>query len=1162
VTSVHLGPRRAALLLGIFLLSGATSLVYQILWVRVLSLTLGSTVFAISLVISAFMAGLALGSAWLGRRADARGGALRTYAWLELGIGVAALVLPVLFGLLARAAAAPDSALGDLVSSRAFAFVASFLLLLVPTTLMGGTLPVLSRYVAAFSLPRGLSIGALYTANTVGAIVGTAITGFVLIRVLGIQQATLVAAVGNILVFGLALFLAGRWPDPPLVAEGDADLPTGDVAPDDIALLGPITIVYALNGFTGLALEVLWTRAIVLFSANTIYAFTVILTTFLVGIAVGSAVMSAVVPRLRRVGPLIGGLQCAMAIVVGVTPFLLRRFGVDLVAGSVDGTPATWLAESLGRAYLVAALFMLPPTLLMGATFPLVARVVAGATSRVGRAVGRIYALNTVGAVAGSLLAGFVVLPWLGIQGSILAFALVAGLAGLFLVIRARSRGWIAAGAVGTVGVGLLLVASPNHFRILLEEALDHRFTFYEEGIETTVAVYDSERAARPVLVINNTALDDRGVVHKLLVHLPMMVVPDPQRALVLGFGVGISNESLASHNIAVNDCVEISPSVMNAAPFFASLNGNIAHRGDPSFTVHVEDGRKFLLAADEPYDLIVLDANSGNLRNAGVGKLYTRDFFELCRSRLAEDGMVTLYVSPNGTLDEFTMITRTFLEVFEHTTLWVDRPFGQTCVLMGGLEPLRIDLDRYLERFEDPQVVLDLAVFDLDQPGALLACFVAGSEVLDVFTEGGAVNTDDHPVMEFFPLKVNLFAADDRLFGEVGFPLILESVVPYLEHTPDDPAHREILDFVSRGDESFPSVVDGWVHRWNGNTDAARSAFQAAAGLHPEAEYLRTLLGYGRRQRAERLDAAEAGDLAARIAAANLLLRRDEHEAARDRYEAILAAWTDADGDEIDRAQVSLGAGRAARERGDLAAAREHLTRAHESGVEVLLDLALLDLAAAGDEEARTEARRAVIDAALNTLDVPVAVRTMVDALGGSGLLPRDRLTLARALEALGDPAGAHVLYQGLVQDLPTNPAVGQGQSRTGAELGLRVDLFRRALGSDPRALGPLRSPFLDGTVAASQVPPRDYRSAAAWLELADHYLRARRAIDAYRAARAARTVEPDAGMPYAAIAQTAYLLQSATIAERALAEAEARGVDPATLARARAAATQAGGP
>lgn len=1161
MTPVDLGPRRGAVLLGIFLLSGATSLVYQILWVRVLSLTLGSTVFAISLVISAFMAGLALGSAWLGRRVDRQGAPLRTYAWLELGIGVAALVLPVLFGLLSRSAAAPDSALGNLVASRPFAFVASFLLLLVPTTMMGGTLPVLARYVAGFSLPRGLSIGALYTANTVGAIVGTALTGFFLIRILGIQTATFVAAAGNLLVFGLGLFLAGRWPDPPLAAD-DEPAPAGatgdddasEVSAADLALLGPITLVYALNGFAGLALEVLWTRAIVLFATNTIYAFTVILTTFLVGIAVGSAVMSGLLSRVRRVAPLIGGLQCVIALVVGVTPFLLRKFGGDLVAASAAGSTATWLADSLGRAYLVAAIFMLPPTLLMGATFPLVARVVAGATSRVGFAVGRIYALNTVGAVAGSLLAGFVVLPRLGIQGAILAFALVAGLSGLFLVARSRSWTWTGVGGLTVALVAVLLVASPNHFRALLESALGQPFTFYEEGIETTVAVYDSERAARPVLVINNTALDDRGVVHKLLVHLPMMVLDDPERALVLGFGVGISNESLSSHGIAVNDCVEISPSVMNAAPSFASLNGNIADRGDPDFTAYLEDGRKFLLATDDPYDLIVLDANSGNLRNAGVGKLYTKDFFELCESRLADDGMVTLYVSPNGTLDEFAMITRTFLEVFPHTTLWVDRPFGQTCVLMGGRQPLRLDVDRYLERLSDPRVRDDLAVFDLDQPGALLACFVTGSEVLDVFTEGGAVNTDDHPVMEFFPLRVNTFAADDRLFGEMGLPLLVEPIWPYLEVDPEDPAHAEVLAFLELAEESFPSVMDAWVHRWNGSTEESRGSFQAAAALHPGAEYLRTVLGHGRRRRAERLEAAASGDPVQRIAATTILMRRDEYAEALPRYEAILSEWTDAFGDAITRAQVHLGLGRAARELGRLDLAREHLQTAHAQGVDATLDLAQLDLVEASDET-RAAARAAVINAALTRLDVPLACRVMLEAMADPGLAPMERLTLARILEALGDPAGANLLYQGLARDLATNPNVAQGRARTGLEIGLRSDLFRRALGSDPRAGGARRSAFLGTRASASAAPPRDYRSPEPWLELADQLLRGGRALDAYRVARAARTVAPDDGRTYAAIAQTAYILDSPAVGDRAVERAEALGVDPAVLARARAA-------
>lgn len=1115
---------------GLFLLSGATALVYQILWVRVLSLTVGSTVTAISLVISAFMAGLALGSAWIGRRIDRSDRPLRVYAWLELWIGVCGVLVP----LACRAIATASATGSGLVGWDGFPMVASFLTLLVPTTLMGGTLPVLSRFVAAMSRTRGGAIGWLYAINTLGAILGTFATGFVLIRVLGITRTSLMAAALNGLIFLLALRLAARPGARKAKAEPEAsEEPPRGSASARTAGVSLITSVYAINGLVGLGLEVLWTRAIVLFTTNTIYAFTVILTTFLLGLTAGSTLMASRVDRLTHPARWLGLLQVGIGLLAAVTPIGIRVFGLPGGAAE-NATPLRQILE----AYGVAAVFILPATLLMGASFPVVARLLTGELTRVGRRIGTAYALNTLGAVLGAFLATFLLLPAIGIQRAILVLAVLSSLSGIGLLVRIGARAWLPSALVPVAGA-LLLAFAPNQFRALLEEAT-HPLTFYREGVETTVSVFDSEVARRPVLMINNVALEDRGAVHKLLAHLPALIHPDPTRALVLGFGVGMSNQSFSTHGFAVNDCVEISPAVMEAAPEFAALNGNIADRGDPAFRAVIEDGRRFLLATEDPYDVIVLDANSGNLRNAGVGKLYTKDFFELCKDKLTDDGMATLYASPNGNLREFRMIVRTFLDVFPESSLWIDRVYGQTCVLIGARAPLAIDVDRYLSRLAKPAVTADLAVYDLDQPGTLLSCFVMGPDLLGVFTEGAIVNTDDRPVMEFFPIHVTGFELDDRPFGDNGFLLHHESVRPYLEGF-DATRHAGLDEYLTRSEQTFPLLCDAWLHRWNGNMPYALSSTQMAASIHPDAEYLRGLLGYGQAALAvaEERVASAPSNPAVWDALGALSVRRGDGERALVALESAVEHTEPAGAASL--GDVYVAAARAARGLGRLDLARDYLRRAGEAGAATAVESAELELAETRARGASPEAPlRRVVEVVLDParLDLTRAYRAIRD-LEALGVREVGFTTLAaRYLESVGDMAGANVRYRDILGMAANDPGATAGAARTALELGLRRDVFTRAYGDDARARQPLSSPF-EGR-AALDVVRRNSREAEPWIELAGQYLRSGRPILAYRRARAARSVDPTSINAYVAIGSAAESAGSPDIArlayERAL--------------------------
>ncbi|MBL4846928.1 MAG: fused MFS/spermidine synthase [Planctomycetes bacterium] len=1091
--NMNAGQRGA--LLGLFVLSGASSLVYQILWVRELSLVVGSTAYAVSLVVSAFMAGLALGSAWLGKRGDELGSPLKLYALLEAGIGIYALLVPLLMFGISKLAAA----LAGVPHTGWILFVLSFLVLIPPTVLMGGTLPILSRYVTGYEGSRGSWIGALYGFNTAGAILGTALAGFVLIRAFGIRNTTYIAASANLVVVGVALGMVRAWPAWSAPAEVE---PTAAEASEPAASV--VVWAYLFTGMCGLGLEVAWTRAVVLFAPNSVYAFTMILTVFLLGIALGSMVMSLLEKRIERPAVLFGGLQCLVGLVAALTPIGLSLFGLEFFVAV-----ATWF-KALGPAARVVgaaapAVFMIfPATILMGASFPLLARVVAGHTKGVSASLGRAYALNTVGAVLGSLGAGFVFLPWIGIQRTILLFAAINVLAGLSVVLRCQDRRWSGVGVVALLVSGGLLAFAPNFFRRTLERGLGVEMSFYREGLETTVGVYLSEEAERPVLVINKTALDDHGVVHQLLAHIPATLHPDPQRVLTLGFGVGITSHSFSTYDIPENHCVEISPGVIEAAAQFRELNHDVVTRGDPRFKLHLTDGRRYLLASERSFDIIALDANSGSLSDAGVGKLYTREFFELCRERLRPGGMVTLYVSLFMSPEGYRMISQTFLKVFPHTSLWIDRPYGETTVLLGSLAPLEIDVARYRSRVQRPAVKADLATFALDPEGGLLGCFLFDAPRLSEFSRGGVINSDDHPVMEYFGFDQSTWEDTDRVASDGGFLLLRESILPRLRGAESAP---ELVAALRRAERSLYPLLESRLLRRLGTKPAARQALLQAAFLEPE-EYLYRLLG------ASREALARAGDP---LSSARLHRTRGEWAAASKGYREALAKASSVELSVELECGLRLVLARCLGREGALGEARAEVQRAR-ARAKGSPDEARL-LAYVRVEELRLDpARRA--QQALSEASPALAL-----SLLESPRTPADWNLAGRAYLELGDPcAASHAFAQ-----------AGQGaepEASTIARLELAlVESVSRSVGET----GPLRGSFGIEVPRPASAERVDHRRAEPWLALARLYRDFARPSLALRKALAARSADPEHAEVYPLLAELAALAGNRAIRQRA---------------------------
>lgn len=784
----------------LFFLSGACGLIYEVLWSRHLGLILGNTTYSLAAVLSAFMAGLALGSYLAGRGLERRlergpVALLKLYGVLEIIIGLYCLALPWLFDAAAPLYAGLYGETGNAVLGPA-RFIVSFLLLLAPTTCMGATLPILSQLMARSPLGMSRAAGALYAVNTFGAVAGAAGAGFVLLPLLG-REATNYAAVGGNLVLGvLAILLNDRLQGAALQAQQPAQQPAGSAAAAAASTAetpGPQAMrlaiaCFGVTGFAAMATQIGWTRALSLAIGSSTYAFSLIVSVFILGLALGGAWSARSAAKLKdplgslaQVLLLIGVLCMALVTLLGYGPVL---FFWLIAYGSQWGFGMLMLAEALG----VAALLLLP-TFLMGATLPLMLQTVqarAEHTGGVARTVGTLYAINTTGSILGSLAGGLVLLPLLQIQTTLQTGAWLYALPGALLFSQAPARrerrSAILASLLllGTLALtftprwdplrmssGAYLLRSPEQLQAAREgrfmQAIPQGFgterLYYKEGASATVAVVKS--AVGLTLTVGGKP-DASSGSEDMTTQLGLTLVPEllhptgPREVLVIGMGSGVSlGAALAPPSVERVDMVEISPEVMEAAWWFRELNGlkyasntELSPLAEPRVQVLINDGRNHLRLTSRRYDVIASEPSNPWI--AGIGNLFTREAFELCRDRLKPGGIFSQWLHRYGMSErEFKSVMRTFAEVFPHTQLWCVLP-GSDYLLIGSSEPLSQTPAALLERMRAPAVQALLKQVNFHRLEELLACFMADTDRVKELCGAAPLHTDDNMLLEF----------------------------------------------------------------------------------------------------------------------------------------------------------------------------------------------------------------------------------------------------------------------------------------------------------------------------------------------------------------------------------------------------------------------------
>ncbi len=748
-----------------FFLSGTAGLMYQIVWMRLLTLSFGSMVFAVGAVLSSFMAGLALGNFFFGRAADTWKRPLLGYALLEAGIGLTALLVPPLLNLARRAVIDYGGATSSFMGQALLTFILSFIVLMIPTALMGGTLPVISRALIRRNKDVGRKVGALYSLNTFGAVLGVALAGLLILPKIGLRNTTLLAVAINLMV-AVAVGILSFHLRVPVAPRSDAPAKKRFKP----AYTSGLVLAFAI-GFSGLAsmvYEVSWARSLALVIGSSIYAFNTMLLSFIFGIGLGSLIFALL---FRKKAPSLA-LFSYVEISIGISCFIVVLL--------FDRLPSLFLrmydllAPHVGHLFFgelfICFLVMLIPTTLFGTTLPMISHIFAAKRRQIGTSIGTIYAANTAGCIIGSAGASFALIPTLGVEYTLkLAIAVNVLVAVSVFLFSKKGRAGKYIFSASAVALIALVFAAPKQWNqnvmtigvapnaatlrtltelgTLVDIASSSKLLYYKEGVNSTVAVLRDEEDVRMLIDGKTDATASGDLDTQLLIsYVPLFLHNEPEDVLVLGLGSGISLAATASFGVRHSECLEIEPAVVTASRFFAEANRNILE--NPNVEIIMTDGRHYLLSTTNMYDVIASEPS--NPWMAGISNLFTKEFYEICTGRLKPGGIMCQFIHGyNLTPEDFKMVMATFSSVFPHKQLW-SSSFGIDYLMIGSTKEIQVNPDRMERKMKLGEVAYDLERIGITTLTDFLAHFLLSDEAWDNMIQGSPINTDDMPVLEF----------------------------------------------------------------------------------------------------------------------------------------------------------------------------------------------------------------------------------------------------------------------------------------------------------------------------------------------------------------------------------------------------------------------------
>jgi spermidine synthase len=770
---------RAWLVLGLFFCSGATALIYEVVWSKFLSQMFGSTIYAQTVVLAAFMGGLAIGNRIFGSWAGRLQQPVRAYGYLEIIIGIYAFSFPMFDRLADRVFVAVGTGIAQHTGLLlALKGTLSAMLLLGPTILMGGTLPLLAAWLQNFSTDAGRYSARFYSVNCLGAVAGAGLAGFWLVQNLGMISALQMTALVNVTVGGAAILLSRQFQ-----RQTRPDASTAAAEPE-VTLPGTLHwagAIVALTGAVAMGLEVLASRSLAMIFGSSLQSFAVVLMAFILGIGLGSAWIAS--PRRREYSSekTIVLLLCLAAVWVILLVFNIERW-VDIYRIARTGLSRTsvgYLYHELLSAGVALVIFGLPAACI-GAVLPLMIRAISREDAPLGLKVGTLLTWNTLGAVAGTLLSGFVLMPVVGLRNAFGVLALALALAAIVLAWRCQWRiGTVLSTGVIVFAISLFLIGdegwrcviSSGVFRLQFNEqamALRKqyiRILFYEDAADATVSVEQNISSANGRLLRVNGKVDATARVdlstQLLLAHLPMLAKPGVRDVFLFGLGSGITAGAVLSYPVEKIVIAENCDPVVRASLFFTNWNRSVLN--DPRTILWHEDARTVLKLSPQHYDVIV--AEPSNPWTVGIGSVFSREFYEVAASQLKPGGIMAqwfhVYEMHDGIVE---LVLRTFCSVFPHVEIW-DSCSGDI-ILLGSLEPWPTGPEIYRQGFNLPGVQSDLAQIGIRSPEALLARQLASQRTAFAITGNGPIQSDLFPVLEYAAPQAFYIGETSQILG------------------------------------------------------------------------------------------------------------------------------------------------------------------------------------------------------------------------------------------------------------------------------------------------------------------------------------------------------------------------------------------------------------
>jgi len=788
--------------------SGVAALVYQVLWIKQLSLVVGIEVYSIAIAVSAFFAGLALGSFVIGRWADRLERPLLLVSALEVGIAIFSVTATLLLAHAATPFASMETHTG------ALAWLIPFVLVGMPAFLMGGTLPVVVRSCVLGDGAIASTGGAFYAANTAGGIAGALLSSFVLLPSFGVRGSAFAAATLNLVSAIMACALnrdVQRRPRTFPVTEQQSLPRQARIA------LG----LYALAGGIALGYEVVWSQAIVQFLSTRSFGFSIVLATYLAGLVVGSALYGRFADKVENPWGVFGLLISAAGLVALLEISFLGIWQLQVQAAIGDlvyAATGNQFARMCARFFVAAIGIVFLPTILLGAAFPAVLQLVVG-KHHIGRDIGAVIALNTVGGIAGTLLTGFLLVPKFGFVRTLGILAIAAVSIGIFASFRGpmvyKGIRWVVV-AIGIMTIaGGILTPADRFARLLTMTRGGGSLVFYEESKGGTVAVVQERTDANTFRRLYIQGVSNSGDAMpslrymRLQALLPLIIHRgDPRSALVIGFGTGITAGALSQYSrLDQSVCAELLPAVVHAGSLF---RGNFDASSSSRLQIRMRDGRRELLQNAQHYDLITLEPPPPSA--AGVVNLYSRDFYKLAVTRLQPNGLFAQWL-PLTTQNDYDTrsLVRSFLDVFPYATLWTTELHEM--LLIGSLSPIELDMNRVKEHFNQPLVSEALKEVGIASPAALLATWVTGREGLERYAGAAPPVTDDRPRIEYssWPHQDEITRVLPEFLALQSEPLVIDGTGT---SQMDISAEREnLMAFYAAGIAAYNGDRQTWAH-------------------------------------------------------------------------------------------------------------------------------------------------------------------------------------------------------------------------------------------------------------------------------------------------------------------------------------------------------------